>query len=154
MVNAYLREIADDDLTAKDFRTWGGTVAAAERLRELGPPSDAKEAEANVLDAIDTAAERLGNTRAVCRASYLDPRVPKAYRYGRFDEVWDDDDREVDGSRRRNGRSSACSTSSSPLRRARPRGRRRLTPRRNPERNGLASGGVRTLSQTTPAASR
>jgi DNA topoisomerase I len=97
LVNAYLREIADDDLTAKDFRTWGGTVAAAERLRELGPPSDAKDAEANVLDAIDTAAERLGNTRAVCRASYLDPRVPKAYRYGRFDEVWDDDDREVGG---------------------------------------------------------
>jgi DNA topoisomerase-1 len=96
MVNAYLREIAEDDLTAKDFRTWGGTVAAAERLRELGAPADQREADANVLDAIDTAAERLGNTRAVCRASYLDPRVPKAYRLGRFDEAWDDDDREVD----------------------------------------------------------
>jgi DNA topoisomerase I len=95
-VNAYLREVGEDDLTAKDFRTWGGTVAAAEALRELGPPADERDADANVLAAIDVAAERLGNTRAVCRASYLDPRVPKAYRFGRFDEVWDDEDGEVD----------------------------------------------------------
>jgi DNA topoisomerase I len=95
-VNAYLREISDDDLSAKDFRTWGGTVAATERLRELGPPTDARVAEANVLDAVDTAAERLGNTRAVCRSSYLDPRVPKAYRLGRFDELWDEEEGEVD----------------------------------------------------------
>jgi DNA topoisomerase I len=95
-VNAYLREVGEDDLTAKDFRTWGGTVAAAEVLRELGPPADEREADANVLAAIDVAAERLGNTRAVCRASYLDPRVPKAYRFGRFDEVWDDEDGEVE----------------------------------------------------------
>jgi DNA topoisomerase I len=96
-VNAYLREVAGDDLTAKDFRTWGGTVTAAERLRELGPPADDREADSKILDAIDNAADRLGNTRAVCRASYLDPRIPKAYRYGRFDEVWDDDEGDVDG---------------------------------------------------------
>ncbi|MFA9431772.1 DNA topoisomerase IB [Egicoccus sp. AB-alg2] len=96
-VNAYLREIADDDLTAKDFRTWGGTVVAAETLRELGPPASAREADRNVLAAIDEAAERLGNTRAVCRASYLDPRVPKAYRFGHFDEAWDPDPAEIDG---------------------------------------------------------
>jgi DNA topoisomerase I len=96
-VNAYLREVSGDDLTAKDFRTWGGTVTAAGRLRELGPPADDREADSNILDAIDTAAERLGNTRAVCRASYLDPRIPKAYRYGRFDEVWDEDEGDVDG---------------------------------------------------------
>ncbi|HSK23684.1 MAG TPA: hypothetical protein VK906_10930 [Egicoccus sp.] len=96
-VNAYLREVAGDDLTAKDFRTWGGTVVAAQTLRDLGPPADQREADANILAAIDAAAERLGNTRAVCRASYLDPRVPKAYRYGHFDEVWDDRDGAVDG---------------------------------------------------------
>jgi DNA topoisomerase I len=94
-VNAYLREIAQDEVTAKDFRTWGGTVVAAGRLRELGPPADEREADDNVLDAIDAAAERLGNTRAVCRASYLDPRIPKAYRAGRFDAAWDGDDEEV-----------------------------------------------------------
>jgi DNA topoisomerase-1 len=96
-VNAYLREIAGDDLTAKDFRTWGGTVVAAQTLRELGPPADRREADANILAAIDAAAERLGNTRAVCRASYLDPRVPKAYRFGHFDEVWDGHDDVVEG---------------------------------------------------------
>jgi DNA topoisomerase I len=95
-VNAYLREVSGDDLTAKDFRTWGGTVAAAELLHELGPPASEREAEANVLAAIDHAAERLGNTRAVCRASYLDPRIPKAYRSGRLEEAW----RGRDGSRR------------------------------------------------------
>jgi DNA topoisomerase I len=95
MVNAYLREVAGEDLTAKDFRTWGGTVAAAELLHELGPPADEHEADANVLAAVDHAAERLGNTRAVCRASYLDPRIPKAYREGRLDAAW----RGRDGSR-------------------------------------------------------
>jgi DNA topoisomerase I len=95
-VNDYLREIAEDEVTAKDFRTWGGTVAAAARLRELGPPADEREADRNVLDAIDVAAERLGNTRAVCRASYLDPRIPKAYRAGGFDAAWDGDHDEVD----------------------------------------------------------
>ena len=83
--------MAGDRLTAKDFRTWGGTVVAARKLRELGPPEDATDAGSKVLMAIDTAAQRLGNTRAVARSSYVDPRVPKAYRFGRFDEVWDDE---------------------------------------------------------------
>ncbi|MFA9444585.1 DNA topoisomerase IB [Egicoccus sp. AB-alg6-2] len=96
-VNAYLREISGDDLTAKDFRTWGGTVVAAETLRDLGPPQHQRQADDHVLAAIDAAAERLGNTRAVCRASYLDPRVPKAYRFGHFDTAWDDTPGDVDG---------------------------------------------------------
>lgn len=96
-VNDHLRHISGDELTAKDFRTWGGTVVAAQTLRELGPPADEREAEHNVLVAIDTAAERLGNTRAVCRTSYLDPRVPKAYRFDHFDTAWDDEPGDVDG---------------------------------------------------------
>ncbi|MBW3657583.1 MAG: DNA topoisomerase IB [Actinobacteria bacterium] len=95
-VNAYLREVSGDDFTAKDFRTWGGTSVVARSLRELGPPQSAADAEKNILAAIDAAAEQLGNTRAVCRASYVDPRVPKAYRFDRFDEAWDDDDGTVD----------------------------------------------------------
>jgi DNA topoisomerase-1 len=95
-VNAYLREIAGDDLTAKDFRTWGGTVVAAETLRALGPPTGQRDADQKVLAAVDAAAEALGNTRAVCRASYLDPRVPKAFRFGHFDEAWDDDPGDLD----------------------------------------------------------
>ncbi len=95
-VNDYLRQVGGDDLTAKDFRTWGGTVVAAAALREAGPPADARQADANVLEAIDAAAARLGNTRAVARSSYVDPRVPKAYRFDRFDEAWDDDEDTVD----------------------------------------------------------
>ena len=89
-VNRYLREAAGEDLTAKDFRTWGATVVAADALRELGP-AEGREAEAAVLHAIDTAAERLGNTRAVARASYVDPRVTKAYRFGELLDQWDDE---------------------------------------------------------------
>jgi DNA topoisomerase I len=84
-VNEALRDLTGLEVTAKDFRTWGGTVAAAELLHELGPPADEHEADANVLAAVDHAAERLGNTRAVCRASYLDPRIPRAYREGRLE---------------------------------------------------------------------
>ena len=90
-VNDYLREVSTDELTAKDFRTWGGTVAVAEALHDLGPPHDDREAERHVLAAVDAAADRLGNTREVCRASYLDPRIPKAYRLGHFADAWDDD---------------------------------------------------------------
>jgi DNA topoisomerase-1 len=95
-VNTYLRGISGDAFTAKDFRTWGGTTIVARTLRELGGFETMAEAERNILAAIDVAAERLGNTRAVCRSSYVDPRVPKAYRFARFDEVWDDDEGTVD----------------------------------------------------------
>lgn len=95
-VNAFLREISGDELTAKDFRTWGGTVVAAQTLRELGPPRERSDVDGNVLTAVDAVAERLGNTRAIARSSYIDPRVPKAYRFGRFDEAWDEDPATVD----------------------------------------------------------
>jgi DNA topoisomerase-1 len=78
-VNTYLREITGRDVTAKDFRTWAGTMIAAELLREMGPASTKKEAERNVLRAIDDTAERLGNTRAVCRKYYIHPTLISAY---------------------------------------------------------------------------
>lgn len=95
-INDFLREVTGDHLTAKDFRTWGGTVVAAGTLRELGPPGDGSGTDVNVLAAIDAVAERLGNTRAVARSSYVDPRVPKAYRFGRFDAAWDGEDGTID----------------------------------------------------------
>ena len=81
-VNDYLREITGRDLTAKDFRTWTGTMLAAESLREAGPASTKREAERNVLSAIDRAADRLGNTRAVCRKYYVHPALIEAYMQG------------------------------------------------------------------------
>jgi DNA topoisomerase-1 len=78
-VNAYLREISGRDITAKDFRTWAGTMLAARELRELGPATTKREAERNIVRAIDAVAERLGNTRAVCRKYYVHPAVLEAY---------------------------------------------------------------------------
>ena len=81
-VNAYLRKITGRDVTAKDFRTWMGTMLAAEALREVGPASTKRGAEQNVLRAIDRTAERLGNTRAVCRKYYIHPALIAAYLEG------------------------------------------------------------------------
>jgi DNA topoisomerase-1 len=81
-VNAYLREAAGQDVTAKDFRTWAGTMLAAEALREIGPAPTKREAERNVVQAIDRTAHRLGNTRAVCRKYYIHPALIEAYLEG------------------------------------------------------------------------
>ena len=81
-VNAYLQEIAGEAFTAKDFRTWGGTVLAARALRDLGPTETATALKANIVSAVDAVAARLGNTRAVCRASYIHPAVLSGYETG------------------------------------------------------------------------
>ena len=78
-VNGYLREITGREVTAKDFRTWAGTMLAAEALRTMGPARTKREAERNVLRAVDQTAERLGNTRAVCRKYYIHPVLISAY---------------------------------------------------------------------------
>jgi DNA topoisomerase-1 len=81
-VNDYLRELTGRDVTAKDFRTWGGTMLAAVQLRAMGPAASRREADRNVIRAIDAVAERLGNTRTVCRQYYVHPALLSAYRMG------------------------------------------------------------------------
>lgn len=81
-VNAYLREITGEDFTAKDFRTWAGTVLAAMALQEFHEFDSAAEAKKNVVRAIESVAEKLGNTPAVSRASYVHPTVIDAYLEG------------------------------------------------------------------------
>ena len=88
MVNDYLRTICGDSVTAKDFRTWGGTVTAAELLAVLPVPDTEREAKSNELIALDAAAARLRNTRTVCRNCYVHPRVPETYREGDLQEAW------------------------------------------------------------------
>jgi DNA topoisomerase-1 len=78
-VNAYLRQLTGQDFTAKDVRTWAGTVLAACALRECGPCTSQTEARKSIVQAIDVVAKRLGNTRAVCRACYVHPTVLDAY---------------------------------------------------------------------------
>jgi DNA topoisomerase-1 len=81
-INQYLREIAGRQVTAKDFRTWAGTMLAASALRDIGPFTSDKEANANVVRAIDQVAKQLGNTRAVCRKYYVHPALIEAYMEG------------------------------------------------------------------------
>jgi DNA topoisomerase-1 len=81
-INAYLREITGQEITAKDFRTWAGTMLAAEALREMGPAATRKQAERNVLKAVDVTKARLGNTRTVCRKYYIHPALLEAYLEG------------------------------------------------------------------------
>jgi DNA topoisomerase I len=81
-VNDYLREITGQDFTAKDFRTWAGTILAIEALRDTQPAETQKETKATILQAIDQVAERLNNTRAVCRKYYVHPMVLETYETG------------------------------------------------------------------------
>jgi len=81
-VNDYLEEISGDDFTAKDFRTWAGTVSVAMALHEMGPATSKAQAKRNVVQAIKLVSEQLGNTPAVCRKSYIHPDVVDAYSDG------------------------------------------------------------------------
>jgi DNA topoisomerase-1 len=89
-VNEYVRDATGEDFTAKDFRTWGGTVQAVCALKEFGPSADEKEVEQGCVDLYKVVAEALGNTPAVCREYYVHPAVVGAYRKGTFFELWDE----------------------------------------------------------------
>ena len=81
-VNDYLREITGQDFTAKDFRTWAGTVLAALALQEFAAFDSAAQAKRNIVRAIESVAERLGNTPSICRKCYVHPAVIEAYQEG------------------------------------------------------------------------
>ena len=72
-VNDYLRAITGEDFTAKDFRTWGGTVRAVQVLLTFDLPEDDKAAQRQVVEAVKQVARELGNTPTVCRAYYIHP---------------------------------------------------------------------------------
>jgi DNA topoisomerase I len=87
-VNAYLRGAADTDVTAKDFRTWLATLAAATLLAHEDPPTTRRQLTGTTNEIVDVVAARLGNTRAVCRASYIHPAVLQAYADGTLGDRW------------------------------------------------------------------
>ena len=78
-VNDYLKEISGEDITAKDFRTWAGTVLAAMALNEISSFDSAAEAKRNLRTVIETVAARLGNTPTICRKCYVHPEVLTSY---------------------------------------------------------------------------
>jgi len=86
-VNDYLREITNQHFTAKDFRTWAGTVMASMMLREFDPFESETQAKKNIVQAIQLVAKRLGNTPSVCRKCYVHPAVLESYLGGAMVEA-------------------------------------------------------------------
>src|SRR5690606_10202998 len=84
-LNAYIHEVMGREFSAKDFRTWAGTVIAAIALDELGAvdKKEQKLLDKNIKEAVNRVSERLGNTPSVARSSYIDPRVLDDYLQGR-----------------------------------------------------------------------
>jgi DNA topoisomerase-1 len=83
-VNEYLREITKENFSAKDFRTWSGTVIATEVLKELGEAETQTQAKKHITEAINKASQYLGNTPTICRKCYVHPDVLDAYLHGTF----------------------------------------------------------------------
>jgi DNA topoisomerase I len=81
-VNDYLRQIAGEEFSSKDFRTWAGTVLAARALGEFHSGDKKPQLKKNILQAIEVVAQRLGNTKAVCRKCYIHPAVIESYTDG------------------------------------------------------------------------
>jgi DNA topoisomerase-1 len=86
-VNDYLRRIMGEEFTAKDFRTWGGSVVALDALLATGPAESAAEAKSKIVEAVKLAAERLANTPAVCRSCYIHPAIIESYQAGSLPQL-------------------------------------------------------------------
>ncbi len=81
-INQYIKDSTTSEFSAKDFRTWGGTLLAALELSEIGCCDDENEMKKNVVEAVKKVAEHLGNTPAVCRGSYIHPVIIESYQSG------------------------------------------------------------------------
>jgi DNA topoisomerase-1 len=88
-VNAYLREALEGDFSAKDFRTWAGTLTATQGLLSIDPqPTTKTETKRALVSTIKSVARRLGNTPAVCRSAYIHPKVLEAFNEGHLAEAF------------------------------------------------------------------
>ena len=81
-INDYLKTVTAPQFSAKDFRTWGGTILAALELADIGKAEEENTLKKNILNAVKKVAEHLGNTPTVCRSSYIHPTVLKSYESG------------------------------------------------------------------------
>jgi DNA topoisomerase-1 len=86
-VNAYLRSVAGEEFTSKDFRTWAGTVLCARALRRLEAPQSEADGKRKLAEAVESVARKLGNTKAVCRKCYIHPALIDTYMHGQLQEA-------------------------------------------------------------------
>ena len=86
MVNEYIKRISGGDYSAKDFRTWSGSVRAIEALREQGSFETNTEAKSKVVSALKVVSRHLGNTPNVCRKYYVHPRIFEMYQEKKLDQ--------------------------------------------------------------------
>jgi DNA topoisomerase-1 len=104
-VNDYLRELSGEDYTAKDFRTWAGTMLATMALCACAPAESESQAKKNIVQTIDLVSKKLGNTPAVCRKCYVHPGVPDAYLNGSLHAIVEQMEGEL-----KNGKTDALET--------------------------------------------
>jgi DNA topoisomerase-1 len=79
MVNAYIKRISNGDFTAKDFRTWAGSLQALRAFKDIGPANSINIAKKNTVQVLDVVAKHLGNTRTVCKKYYVHPLIIERY---------------------------------------------------------------------------
>lgn len=89
MVNEYLQSITGNEFSAKDFRTWSGTVNMFIALHELGCGENQKETHHNTIEALDKVSRQLGNTRAVCKKYYVHPLITELYESGKLSHYFE-----------------------------------------------------------------
>jgi DNA topoisomerase-1 len=95
-VNAYIQDAGGESFTAKDFRTWGGTILAIQALAGLEPFANETAARKNLVTMYKSVAEQLGNTVAVCRKYYVYPLIAELYRSGKLAEYVTSNERDSD----------------------------------------------------------
>ncbi len=88
-VNEYLQHISDQEFTAKDFRTWAGSLLAVSQLGESGCSESSTEAKSVIARAVENVAKQLGNTPAICRKCYIHPSVLQAYQDPKLFGLWE-----------------------------------------------------------------
>jgi DNA topoisomerase-1 len=84
MINSYIKNVTGQEFSAKDFRTWSGTLQAISCLRSLAEPMDESETKKNILAMLDEVSRRLGNSRNICRKYYVHPGLVKLYEEGKL----------------------------------------------------------------------
>lgn len=97
MVNNYIKEAAGNEFTAKDFRTWAGSLTILSCFKNLGPCDEESQIKKNIVSAIDEVSLKLGNTRAVCRKYYVHPGIVKLYEEGSLSRYLKDLEATEDG---------------------------------------------------------